>query len=125
VENPELDKIKTEFHKALKQFEGRDPAIRLQIPKQKCSRKLATTITAINLEILLEYMKNNVTNFLELHHTIYTAAVATVRMLGGKIKNNPDYLQNKQQTPPWERRLKKQINDLTKDTGRVQQVQRG
>jgi hypothetical protein len=53
-------------------------------------------------------MKNNVTNFLELHNTIYATAVATVRMLGGKIKN-PDYLQNKQQTPPWERRLKKQI----------------
>jgi hypothetical protein len=43
-------------------------------------------------------MKNNVTNFPELHSTIYAAAVATVRMLGGKIKNNPDYSQNKQQT---------------------------
>jgi hypothetical protein len=52
VENPELDKIKIEFHKALKQFEGRGPAIRLQIPKQKCSRKLAIIITAINQEIL-------------------------------------------------------------------------
>jgi hypothetical protein len=70
-------------------------------------------------------MKNNVTNFLELLIIIYAAPVATVRMSGGKIKNNPDYLQNKQQTPPWERRLKKQINALRKDTGRVQQVQRG
>jgi hypothetical protein len=81
-ENPELDKIKIEFHKALKEFEGTDPAIRLQTPKQKCSRKLATIITAINQEILPEYMKNNVTNFPELHNTIYTAAVATVRMSG-------------------------------------------
>jgi hypothetical protein len=48
VENLQLDKIKIEFHKALKEFEGTDPAIRLQIPKQKCSRKLATIITAIN-----------------------------------------------------------------------------
>jgi hypothetical protein len=86
VENPELDKIKIEFHKALKEFEGTDPAIRLQIPTQKCSRKLATIITAINQEILPEYMKNNVTNFLELHNTIYAAAVATMRMSGGKIK---------------------------------------
>jgi hypothetical protein len=125
VENPELDKIKMEFHKALKEFEGTDPAIRLQIPKQKCSRKLATIITATNQEILLEYMKNNVINFLELRNTIYTAAVATVRMSGGKIKNNLDYLQNRQQTPPWERRLKQQISDLRKDIGRVQQVQRG
>jgi murein L,D-transpeptidase YcbB/YkuD len=124
VENPELDKIKIEFHKALKEFEGTDPAIRLQIPKQKCSRKLATIITAINQKILPKYMKNKVTNFPELH-IIYAAAVATVRMSGGKIKNNPDYSQNKQQTPPWENRLKKQINDLRKDIGTVQQVQRG
>jgi hypothetical protein len=61
-----------------------------------------------NKEILPEYMKNNVTNFLELHVIIYAAAVATMRMSGGKIKNNPDYSQNKQQTPPWESRLKKQ-----------------
>jgi hypothetical protein len=82
VENPQLDKIKIEFHKALKEFEGTDQAIRLQMPKQKCSRKLATIITAINQEVLPEYMKNNVTNFLELHNTIYTAAVATMRMSG-------------------------------------------
>jgi hypothetical protein len=31
-------------------------------------------------------MKNYVTNFLELHNAIYAAAVATVRMSGGKIK---------------------------------------
>jgi uncharacterized coiled-coil DUF342 family protein len=55
-----------------------------------------------------------------LHNAIYAAAVATVRMSRGKIKNNLDYLQNKQQTPPWERRLKKQISDLRKDIGRVQ-----
>jgi hypothetical protein len=70
-------------------------------------------------------MKNNVANFPELNNTIYAAAVATVRMLGGKIKNNLDYSQNKQQTPPWESRLKKQVSDIRKDIGRVQQVQRG
>jgi copper(I)-binding protein len=83
VENPELEKIKIEFHKALKEFEGTDPAIRLQMPKQKCSRKLATIITATNQEILPEYMKSNFTNFPELHNTIYAAAVATMRMSGG------------------------------------------
>jgi hypothetical protein len=82
VENSELDKIKIEFQKQLKEFEGTDPAIRLQISKQKCSRKLATIVTAINQEILPEYMKNNVINFLELHNTFYAAAVATVRMSG-------------------------------------------
>ena len=86
TENPELNKIKTEFYKALKESEGTDPTIRYQIPKQKCSRKLATIITTINQEILLEYLKNNVTNFLELHDTIYAAAVATVRMLGARIE---------------------------------------
>jgi hypothetical protein len=86
AENPELDKIKIEFYKALKKFEGTDPTIRYQIPKQKCSRKLATIITTKNQEILPEYLKNNVTNFLELHNTIYTAAVATVRMLGVRIE---------------------------------------
>jgi hypothetical protein len=86
ADNPELDKIKIEFHKALQEFEGRDPTIRYQIPIQKCSRKLATIITTINQEILQEHMKNNVTDFLELHNTIYAAAVATVRMLGGKIQ---------------------------------------
>jgi hypothetical protein len=45
-------------------------------------------------EILPEYMKNNVTNLLELRNTIYAAAVATMRMSGSKIKNNPYYLQN-------------------------------
>ena len=46
--NPELDKIKIEFYKALKEFEGTDPTIRYQIPKQKRSRKLATIITTVN-----------------------------------------------------------------------------
>jgi hypothetical protein len=48
TENPELDKLKTEFYKALKEFEGLDRTIRYQIPKQKCSRKLATIITSRN-----------------------------------------------------------------------------
>ena len=48
AENPELDKIKIEFYKALKEFEGKDPTIWYQIPKQKCSQKLATTITTVN-----------------------------------------------------------------------------
>jgi hypothetical protein len=48
VENPELDKIKIKFYKALKEFEGTDPTIRHQIPIQKCFRKLATIITAVN-----------------------------------------------------------------------------
>jgi uncharacterized coiled-coil DUF342 family protein len=71
-------------------------------------------------------MKNNVTNFLELHNTIYAAAVVTLRMSGGKIERKKLFhLQNKQQTPPWERRLKKQIDDLRKDIGIVQKAQRG
>jgi hypothetical protein len=48
VENPELDKIKVEFYKALKESEGSDLTTRYQIRKQKCSRKLATIITAVN-----------------------------------------------------------------------------
>ena len=88
--------MKIEFHKALKELEGTDPTIRYQTPKQKCPRKIATSITTINPEILPEYMKNNVTNFLELHNTIYAAGVATVRMSGGKIRNKQlNYSQNK------------------------------
>jgi len=34
AENPELDKIKLELYKALKEFEGTDPTMRYQIPKQ-------------------------------------------------------------------------------------------
>jgi hypothetical protein len=64
AENPKLYKIKIEFHKALKEFEGTEPNIRYQVPKQKCSRKLATIVTSINQEILPECMKNNVTDFL-------------------------------------------------------------
>ena len=85
AENPELDKIKIEFYKALNKFEGTDPTMGYQIPKQKCSRKLATIITTVNQEILPEYLKHNVTSFLELHNTIYAAAVATVRLLGARI----------------------------------------
>jgi hypothetical protein len=128
AETPELDKIKIEFHEALKEFEGTDPTLRYQIPKQKCSRKLSTIITTINQEILPEYMKNIVTNFLELHNTIYVAAVATVRMSGGggEIRNKKlNHSQNKKQIPSWERRLKKQIHDLRKDIGIVQQAQSG
>jgi hypothetical protein len=33
AENQELDKIKTEFYKALKEFERRDPTIRYQVLK--------------------------------------------------------------------------------------------
>ena len=84
AENPELDKIKIEFYKALKEFEGTDPTIPYQIPKQKCSRKLATTTTAVNQEILPEYLKH-VTSFLELRNIIYTAAVVTVRLWGARI----------------------------------------
>ena len=79
AETPELDKIKMEFYKALKEFEGTDPTIQCQIPKQKCSRKLATIITTVNQEILLEHLKH-VTSFLELHNTIYATAVATVKL---------------------------------------------
>jgi hypothetical protein len=112
VDNPELDQIKVEFHKELQEFEDTDPTIRYQIPKQKCSTKLATIITTINQEILPEYMKNNLTNFLQLHNTVYAAAVATVRVSGGKIeRKKPCHLQNNKQAPPWERRLKKQIDD--------------
>ena len=85
AENPELDKIKIEFYKAQKEFERTDPTMRYQIPKQKCSRKLATIITTVNREILPDYLKHNVTSFLELHNTIYTAAVATVRLSGARI----------------------------------------
>ena len=126
AENPELDKTKIEFHKALKEFEGTDPTIRYQIPKLKCSRKLATIITTINQEIFPNYMKNNVTNFIELHNIIYAAAVATVRMSGRKMRNKKrNHSQNKKQIQTRERRLKKQIEDLRKDIGRVKLAQRG
>ena len=36
-----------------------------------------------------------------------------------------NHIQNKTQTPPWVRRLQKQIDDLGKDIGRVQQAQKG
>ena len=85
AENPELDKIKIEFYKAQKEFERTDPTVRYQIPKQMCSWKLATIITTVNREILPDYLKHNVTSFLELHNTIYTAAVATVRLSGARI----------------------------------------
>ena len=39
AKKPELDKIKIEFDKELKEFEGTDPNMRYHIPKQKCSRK--------------------------------------------------------------------------------------
>ena len=69
---------------------------------------------------------NLVTIFLELHNTIYAAAVATVRLSGASIDGRKlNHIQNESQTPPWERRLKKQIDDLRKDVGRVQQTQNG
>lgn len=105
VENPELDKIKIEFYKALKEFEGTDPNTRYQIPKQKCSRRLATIITAVNQEILPEYLKHNVTNFVELHDTIYAAAVATVRLSAARIdRKQLNHIQNKTKTPPQEKK---------------------
>jgi len=126
AENPELDKIKIEFYKALKEFEGTDPTMLYQIPKQKCSLKLATNITTVNQEILPDYLKHNVTSFLELHNTIYLAAVATVKLSGARIdRKKLNYIQNESQTEPWERRLKKQMDDLRRDIGRVQQVQKG
>ena len=71
-------------------------------------------------------MKNNVTNFLELHNTIYAAAVATVRMSDDKIeRKKPRHLQTNKQTPLWERRFKKLIDDLRKDIGKIKQAQRG
>lgn len=49
-----------------------------------------------------------------------------MRMMVGNIRNKKlNHSQNKKQIPPWERRLKKQIDDLRKDIGRVQQAQRG
>jgi len=88
--NPELDKIKIEFYKALKESEGTDPTIRYQIPKRKCPKKLVTIITTVNKEILSEYLKYNVTNFLELQNTIYAAAVATVRLSGARMDKQID-----------------------------------
>jgi len=126
AENPELDKIKIEFYKTLKEFEGTDPTMRYQIPKQTCSRKLATIITTVNQEMLPDYLKHNVTSFLELHNTIYAAAVATVRLSEARIDGKKlNHIQNEPHIPPWERRLKKQIDDLRKDIGREQQAQKG
>jgi iron-sulfur cluster repair protein YtfE (RIC family) len=96
--------------------------MRYQIPKQKCSGKLAAIITTITQA----YTKNSTTDFLELHNTIYTAAVNTVRMSGARIKRKKlNHLQNTTQTPPWERRLKKQIDELRNNIGQVQQAQNG
>ena len=89
AENPEVDKLKIEFYKALKEFEGTDPTKRYQIPKQKRSRKLASIITTVNQEILPEYLKYNVTNF-ELHNTIYAAAFATVRLSEARMDRQID-----------------------------------
>jgi len=52
--------------------------MRYQIPKQKCSRKLAKITVTVNHKKLSEYLKHNVTSFLELNSTIYVAADATV-----------------------------------------------
>jgi hypothetical protein len=79
-----MDKIKIEFYKALKEFEGTDTNTRYQVPKQKCYRRLATIIAAVNREILPECLKHNVTNFVVLHDTVCSAAVATVRLSGGQ-----------------------------------------
>jgi len=87
--------MKIEFYKAQNEFEGRDPTIRYQIPKQKCSRKLATIITTVNQEILPDYLKHNVTSFLESHNTIYAAAVTTVKLSGERIDGKKlKYIQN-------------------------------
>jgi len=63
-------------------------------------------------------LKHSVTNFLELLDTINAAAVANVRLSGGPDRRKKvTHIQNKSQTPQWERRLKKQIDDLRKDAG--------
>jgi len=65
--------------------------MRYQTPKQKCSRKIATPMITVNQKKLSEYLKYYVTSFLEVHSTIYTAAVATVmsgvRMNGKKMNH--------------------------------------
>ena len=85
VENPELDKEKIEFYKALKELEGTDRTVKYQVPKQKSSRKVSTIITTVNQEIYVEYLKHNVTSSNELHNTIYASAVATVNLSGARI----------------------------------------
>jgi hypothetical protein len=53
--------------------------------------------------------------FLELHNTIYAAAVATMRMSGAMIdRKKLQHTQNKVQIPPSERRLKTQLDDWEK-----------
>jgi len=47
AENPVLEKTKAEFYKTLKEFEGTGPIMRYQIPKPRCSQKLATMITTV------------------------------------------------------------------------------
>jgi len=58
--------------------------------------------------MLPEYLKYNVTNFLDLHNTIYAAAVATVRLSGARMdrqieRKKLNHTQNKTQTPQWEK----------------------
>ena len=127
---PRTRQNKNRVLQGAKRIRRKDPTIRYQIPKQKCSRKLATIITTVNQEILPEYLKKNVANFLELHNTTYAAAVATVRSSGASMdrqidRKKPNHTQNKTQTPPRERRLQKQVDDLRKCIGRVQQDQIG
>jgi hypothetical protein len=98
--------------------EQTQPNTQCQIPKRKCSRKPATIITTVNQDILPEYLKHNVTNFLELRDTIYAAAVATVRLSGARLdRKQLNHIQNKTKTTSWKRRVKTQIDYLRKDTG--------
>ena len=49
-----------------------------------------------------------------------------MKLSGARIdRKQLNHIQNKIKTPSWERRLKTQIDDPRKDTGRVQQAQNG
>ncbi|XP_052756188.1 uncharacterized protein LOC128201893 [Galleria mellonella] len=123
--NSQLDlHIMAKFEETLSRFKDTNPTERPYIPKQKVSRKLKYIINYINTKLLSKQITEN-ENFIKTHTTLYCAAFTAAICNGTKIKEQRTDIHQTIYTPVWQQRLRKKIEDLRRDIGRMIQYMRG
>jgi hypothetical protein len=79
-------------------------------------------IEILNQFILPKFVNN--TSFKKLHSLIYSGALTIIRLKGSKEIDQTNNIKAKE-SPKWERRLNKRINNIKRDLGRITQYLKG
>lgn len=112
--------IHDKFRAALTKYSGMDPIARPKLPKLKYSPKLTELIHLFNHYILKQFISED-TQLIDIHTLIYCTALVISEELNYKITQNTKTTRPKENKPPWQVRLEKDIEKLRADCGRLTQ----